>query len=404
MRLNAKQNEALDIIPTLKAGDVLVISGAAGTGKTALLSSIEIDSFVILAPTGKAASRVRESTEQDARTIHSFIYHCLQDPITGFLEFRKPTAEEGEERFGGIKTVIIDEASMLSPDLWTDIKELGESFGWRFVLIGDEHQLPPVMAKDSKFPRGWSVFGKDFEKTHSVELTEIHRQALDSPIITAATAIRTGKNPVAALYESLESISEDEVYALADPDTAIVCHTNEKRRQLNEEIRRRTGNLGNMPSIGEPLMVTKNAYGAGVFNGEVYVVKSQPTVINKTPILVKDNTSGKVDKVTYYAIDIGLELEIVVSDLSLKGAYTVNPWLVEKQLYRLKKTTPAIQEMFYVEANWGYAFTCHKCQGSQWKNVVVLLEPTIKPMSLDGRRWLYTSLTRAEKSCKFVML
>ncbi|MFL6546644.1 MAG: ATP-dependent RecD-like DNA helicase, partial [Candidatus Udaeobacter sp.] len=127
---------------------VCVLSGAAGTGKTtvikALIQGIEKahgtgTSFQLLAPTGKAADRIREATGKPAATIHSFLaqHHWLNANMTF-------------KRSGGVKedkfsTYIIDESSMLDLEL---IAALYRSINWasvqRLIFVGDPNQLPPI--------------------------------------------------------------------------------------------------------------------------------------------------------------------------------------------------------------------------------------------------------------------
>src|SRR5258708_7566704 len=127
---------------------VCVLSGAAGTGKTtvikALIQGIERAhgtgaSFQLLAPTGKAADRLRDATGKAADTIHSFLAsrNWLNDNMTF-------------KRSGGLKetkisTYIIDEASMLDLGL---IAALFRAINWptvqRLIFVGDSNQLPPI--------------------------------------------------------------------------------------------------------------------------------------------------------------------------------------------------------------------------------------------------------------------
>ena len=55
----------------------------------------------------------------------------------------------------------------------------------------------------------------------------------------------------------------------------------------------------------------------------------------------------------------------------------------------------------FLHANWGYVYTTHKSQGSQWPSAMVVIEPSVRVRTTEGRRWLYTALTRAEKECKW---
>lgn len=127
---------------------ICVVSGAAGTGKTtiikAIINAIEKahgsgTSFKLLAPTGKAADRIREKTEKSASTIHSFLAQkrWLNDNLT----FKRSGGIKEE----GILTYIIDEASMLDLNL---IATLFRAINWatvqRLIFVGDPNQLPPI--------------------------------------------------------------------------------------------------------------------------------------------------------------------------------------------------------------------------------------------------------------------
>ncbi len=127
---------------------ICVLSGAAGTGKTtvikALIQGIEKahgtgTSFQLLAPTGKAADRIREATGKPAATIHSFLaqHHWLNANMTF-----KQVGGITEDKFS---TYIIDEASMLNLEL---IAALFRSINWasvqRLIFVGDPNQLPPI--------------------------------------------------------------------------------------------------------------------------------------------------------------------------------------------------------------------------------------------------------------------
>lgn len=125
-----------------------VISGAAGTGKTSLVSRI-IDkikqtegvgvSIKLLAPTGKAAERIRERTGQVATTIHSLI------ASGGWLNENMTFKRTGGTKDKNVNTVIIDETSMVDLSLFAT---LFRAIHWnnvkRLILVGDPNQLPPI--------------------------------------------------------------------------------------------------------------------------------------------------------------------------------------------------------------------------------------------------------------------
>lgn len=143
-------SEQMKICKKIFAKPISVISGGAGTGKTtvikAVIQAIEKAhgagaTIQVLAPTGKAADRLREVTKRPVSTIHSFLASrgWLNDNLTFKLESgRKENA---------ISTIIIDEASMLNLALlgtlfraieWSTVKYL--------IFVGDPNQLPPIGA------------------------------------------------------------------------------------------------------------------------------------------------------------------------------------------------------------------------------------------------------------------
>lgn len=127
---------------------ISVVSGAAGTGKTTIINAIiqaienahgSSAAFKLLAPTGKAADRLRERTNKDAQTIHSFLMK------KGWLNPHNMTFNSGGQRESTYITYIIDEASMLDlPVLATLFRAINWNSVQRLILVGDPNQLPPI--------------------------------------------------------------------------------------------------------------------------------------------------------------------------------------------------------------------------------------------------------------------
>lgn len=125
-----------------------VISGGAGTGKTTVVKSIISGiekahgvgtSFLLLAPTGKAADRLRERSGKEAKTIHSFLAerNWMNDNFT--------YKREGGRQEENVKIFIIDESSMIDQSL---MATLFRAINWqtvqRIIFVGDPNQLPPI--------------------------------------------------------------------------------------------------------------------------------------------------------------------------------------------------------------------------------------------------------------------
>lgn len=125
-----------------------VLSGAAGTGKTTVIRSIldNIDrvhgsgtSFLLMAPTGKAAERIKVQTDKPSMTIHSFLAK------NGWINNNMTLKRSGGSKGSDVNTLIIDECSMIDLNLFAT---LCRAINWnsvqRLILVGDPNQLPPI--------------------------------------------------------------------------------------------------------------------------------------------------------------------------------------------------------------------------------------------------------------------
>ena len=117
---------------------VFRVFGFAGTGKTSIaldLGNTTRGNVVYGAFTGKAASVMRKRGCDDAQTLHSMIY-MLVETVDGEPKF----ALDPDSVVKRSDLVVIDECSMVGPELGQDLL----SFGTKVLVLGDPAQLPPV--------------------------------------------------------------------------------------------------------------------------------------------------------------------------------------------------------------------------------------------------------------------
>ena len=127
---------------------ICVVSGHAGTGKTTIISALvrAIEkahgtgtSFQLLAPTGKAADRIRERVGKEATTIHSFLAQ------RGWLNDNMTLRRTGGQREEAKATYILDEASMVDLEVLAALfRAINIRTVQRLILVGDPNQLPPI--------------------------------------------------------------------------------------------------------------------------------------------------------------------------------------------------------------------------------------------------------------------
>ena len=207
-------NQILDFIssPTVKN---LLITGAAGTGKTTLVKKI-IEylnenqlPYYLLTPTGRAAHNLQnhifEVTEVSPTTIHSFLYKKDDKSVQEIPEILRFSVVN--EKVEDNAVIIIDEASILSHEAMsekdflqfgsgnlfkdlTDYLDLSNS-NRKLILVGDPCQLPSINVSQAE------VLNTDYLKQHfetnnieHIHLKEVHRQLKDSNILKSATALR----------------------------------------------------------------------------------------------------------------------------------------------------------------------------------------------------------------------
>lgn len=137
-----------EICMQIFAKPLCVLSGAAGTGKTTVIKTIldNIErvhgagtSFLLMAPTGKAAERIKTQTGKPSSTLHSYLAK------NGWINKNFTLKRSGGKDSQDINTIIIDECSMIDLNL---LATLFRAINWnsiqRLILIGDPNQLPPI--------------------------------------------------------------------------------------------------------------------------------------------------------------------------------------------------------------------------------------------------------------------
>ena len=174
-----------------------LLTGGPGTGKTTTLLELVEDlerkgqTYACLAPTGKAAKRMKESTGRDAQTIHRKLgWTGREAPTQMATDGSAAEVEPFEE-----DVIIVDEASMLDMRLAERLfSHVGPQS--RVVLVGDPDQLPAVGAG--------SVLLDLIEsgRVPTTKLTQIHRQGAGSLLVENAHRIRQGLEPFYSKQEA----------------------------------------------------------------------------------------------------------------------------------------------------------------------------------------------------------
>ncbi len=436
-----EQLEAVDVfcgfITSRAERPAMVLSGAAGTGKTILAGAMvramrsmgmQVE---LMAPTGRAAKMLAQNARCPATTIHRRIYR------EGTFSGTSSTFSLGFNSKSDV-LFVVDEASMISNQgsqqeasfgsgrLMDDL--IGFAFqqrGCRLMLIGDRAQLPPVGETVSPALNPNELGGYGLQVSVA-DLQEVVRQRLQSGILYNATMLRQmlshdqmsglprvrfqsfadivmvpGQELVDELEQSYREVGMDE--------TTVITRSNKRANIYNQGIRRTVLDREDPLSSGDMVMVVRNKYftedGREKFlaNGDRAVVLR----VHNSRELYGLHFADLDLRFPDYA-DREMTLTTVVDTL----------WSDQPQLSREQRDSLFSQVMadysdvplkkdrlakvrddeYYnaLEIKFAYAITCHKAQGGQWEHVYVdqgyVADDMMGP---DYLHWLYTAFTRA---------
>jgi len=382
IQYSSKQEEA--IMTSLKSG-LSIITGGPGTGKTTVVNGIlkvydklhekakKAKVIKLASPTGRAAKRIEEATKRDASTIHRLLEYD-RDGTFGVNENDPLTAD----------LVIIDEVSMLDTYLAYQLL-ISLQPGTQLILVGDDNQLPSV---------GPGQVLKDLIESETIaltRLTEIHRQAEGSSVITLAHAINNGHLPD-DLAEKL-------------PDRLFIPAQNEDILKWLKQVTKGAVDKGYTAKDVQVLIpMYRGMLGIDAINQSLQELFNPPAS-DKEEMTMGQKIFREGDKVLQLVNnpdegimngDVG---EIVrVIDTSRNSNASRNSIATGK--------SEILVDFDGLEVTYGrddllslthaYAMSIHKSQGSEYP--VVIMPITRAYWIMLQRKLIYTGITRASKS------
>jgi len=424
-------------------GDILVVNGYAGTGKTTAISVV-IDALeelklhtVLLAPTGRAAKVLSGMARRPAFTIHKHIYRQKSVGADGFGQFSLSPNKARNTLF------VVDEVSLIGID---ETAHQGTSaFGTgnlledliafvrtgsdcRLIMIGDAAQLPPVGLDAS--PALSPDYMDGFGGVDYAELTTVVRQAGESGILRNATRIRemiraaeSGEDPGALkldvrgcgdivrigggeLIDSLSSAYGD----YGEEGTIILCRSNKRAIRYNLGVRAQVQYKEERLVRGDRLMIVKNCYQfVQDVEGMDYIANGDMATLVRIRNYEDRYGLHFADAVLSFPDYGEREIKAKVCLDTLESESASLTYEQQNQLYQgvsadysalstRKARYDAVREDPYYNAlqlKYAEAITCHKSQGGQWGCVFIDCPFWQDEQTLDDLKWLYTAMTRA---------
>ena len=365
--LSDKQKEA---VMNSLINRVSVITGGPGTGKTTILKclikiyeNLSKKPVTLLAPTGRAARRMSESTGKPASTIHSAIHLYTNDLPVG--ECAK--LEEG--------LVVVDEMSMVDQFLMDKLMCCMPTDNYHVVMVGDVDQLESV---------GAGCVLRELISSVVIpvsRLTEVFRQGQDSAVIVDnANAINKGECRLQQndrfLFEyafseedaqqKILDLYEKEVREWGADNVSILCPMRHRGLVCVDKLNSKIQEMINPVQPGDPI------YRLG---GQEFRLRDRVIMTKNTEFASNGDIGVLEDIITEKEEDGGTETLFVISwDNGATHDYNK-------------------EEM--VNVDLAYAITIHKSQGSEYASCII---PILSTQEFMLRRNLfYTAVTRSKE-------
>jgi len=395
--------QQIDGIQTVLENQLVVVTGLGGTGKSSvvggMLKALSNYSFSQCALSGRAAARMTEVTGEQGKTIHRL------------LGYKPPsfTFNKNNPLFDDI--IIVDEISMIGGFLFYQLLQAIKQ-GTKVVLIGDIGQLESIgvlnVASD--------IIGSNVIPV--VSLTEIHRQAQKSAIITDSISVRNGVQIFENGYTG--NVIHGELKDLELDIYVNKAHTAKKMIEKFKENLPKVDSIFDIQVISpmkrkgdsctfqlnQALQDIYNPYNPTLQEIELsfskdmkYKIRVGDKVMN-----VKNNyktilKSDKREITEYDWDDEECEEDLVVETPIFNGDMGI---VKEISNYDIIIDFNRVGEIIIPKNHWkfielSYACTCHKYQGSESKIVIIGLDNN--SFLMLTKEWVYTAITRAKEYC-----
>jgi len=341
-----------------------IITGGPGTGKTTILKAIIAvfrrlhpnDAITLLAPTGKAARRMTETSGCPAHTIHSE------------LQIYEDMSSSGIMISPGL--VVVDETSMLDNLILAKLLRAINPRSSQLIFIGDVNQLPSVgPGLVLKEMIGSGVIPKS-------ELVEIFRQKDKASIIDNAYKVNHSQTDLIC-DESFQIVS------VSDEDEAV--------RKIEEIYAEETDRWGiDNVALLSPLRRTQNRFTCvsdslnQILQNQVIPSSNASVTFNGREFRIGDRVLQWKNTKTSANGDVGTITDIIQTD---DGVFVKVKWENGNESEENRETMADI--------SLAYSISIHKSQGSEYQCVIIPLISS-QICSLFQKKLLYTGLTRSK--------
>ena len=357
---------------------------------------------------------------------------------------------------------IFDEASMISDiynenefirwgsgrllqDIFTYVNLDNNDHSKKIIFIGDKMQLPPVQMNHSPALDSNYLKNHYFTEIQEFELSQIVRQKQDSGIISNADilrkSIRENKFNKLIFNYSSEDIQEVHSYEMIErfvneyresgsDNCILIAYSNAEILRYNYEIRQVLSGIESHDiRNGDKIIANKNILNSGILicngdfgeivdilgqpiernieirqlNQETHIVERKKVLLTFRNVIVNFKSIKGEDQIfkTYILENLLHSSTHSLSSDENKALFIdfcIRHPTLRKNSEDFKNTLLSDPFFNCLQVKFGYAITCHKSQGSEWKKVFIQCKNSMQQLSKAYFRWLYTAMTRASET------
>lgn len=409
--------EQIQAIKDAMEHQVMIITGKAGSGKTSTvlgaIKSLGDITFAQCCLAGKAAARMEEATGYPASTIHRLLGFNPKN----YTEKNPSCFLHGRDIPLSHDVVILDEFSMVGGELFLSLLKAIPT-GSKFIMIGDQGQLPSIGALNIASDL------TECNAIHTSYLTEIHRQAKKSAVITDSIKVSNGEQIVDKdfLGKDIRGEIQDLELDIHDDNSKstekAMFHFKEKLKMSGNDImevqlivpmnlRGSTSayKLNNLAQeIWNPQDESKKEVVLSIDKEKEYSIRVGDKIINvKNNYKVSPAFKSQWGEWEIETDDIGEAVEVSVFNGYTGQVIDITPNDNIIAYFPLVGKTVLITKDHWRKEkgiNLGYALSCHKIQGSSFKYPICVIDSSHYVML--SREWLYTAMTRSSLYCTVI--
>jgi len=355
--------------------NLTIITGGPGTGKTTIVKCIvkllielfntKPEQIALLAPTGRAAKKLMDTTGIPASTIHKYLKWDKESNSFEVNEYCK-----NKENY-----IIVDESSMIDTILFSSLLK-GTLTTAKLILVGDYYQLPSVS-------QGQVL--KDLIDSNTLDVVKLnclYRQTEDSYITTLAYEIKNKEVTENFMlkyddYNFINCPSEEILSSIEDiVKKALDKGYTEKDIQILAPIYKTTSGIDSLNKMLQKIINPKSPDKNEITSGEIIYREGDKILqlVNDSDNFISNGDIGYIESIISSNKSKSKKNELVINFDGTRVTYTPKD---------------------FINITHGYAISVHKSQGGEFKMVIMPFSPSFKRMLYN--KLVYTAITRAKQ-------